>query len=258
MTRGPSDLLAVLLMARDAGVEGRLDVVPLFETVADLHAAPGHDGAPLREPGLRPAPRRPRRGADDHGGVQRLQQGRRLPHRELGAAQGAARARGGLPPRGRRAHPLPRPGRDGGPRRRADEPRDPGPAAGVGGRAPAAHRAGRVGDEPLREPRPRAAPPRAARPRGARGRRPPARGQPVARRRLGGRAPRAVAARRGRVPRLVQEAPAGALERYLRAATPLDEIERLNIGSRPARRAPAAGSRTCGRSRGCSPGPRAG
>ncbi len=40
---------------------------------------------------------------------------------------------------------------------------------------------------------------------------------------------------------LVQEAPAGALERYLRAATPLDEIERLNIGSRPARRSPAAG-----------------
>jgi phosphoenolpyruvate carboxylase len=40
MTRGPSDLLSVLLMARDAGVADRLDVVPLFETVADLHAAP--------------------------------------------------------------------------------------------------------------------------------------------------------------------------------------------------------------------------
>jgi phosphoenolpyruvate carboxylase len=44
---------------------------------------------------------------------------------------------------------------------------------------------------------------------------------------------------------LVQDAPgpAGArtLERYLRAATPLDEIERLNIGSRPARRGPATG-----------------
>jgi phosphoenolpyruvate carboxylase len=40
MTRGPSDLLSVLLMARDAGVDDRLDVVPLFETVADLHAAP--------------------------------------------------------------------------------------------------------------------------------------------------------------------------------------------------------------------------
>jgi phosphoenolpyruvate carboxylase len=40
MTRGPSDLLAVLLMAQDAGVSDHLDVVPLFETVADLHAAP--------------------------------------------------------------------------------------------------------------------------------------------------------------------------------------------------------------------------
>src|SRR4030042_1248984 len=40
MTRGPSDLLAVLLLARDAGVSDGLDVVPLFETVADLHAAP--------------------------------------------------------------------------------------------------------------------------------------------------------------------------------------------------------------------------
>ena len=40
MTRGPSDLLAVLLLARDAGVSDRLDIVPLFETVADLHGAP--------------------------------------------------------------------------------------------------------------------------------------------------------------------------------------------------------------------------
>src|SRR5207247_5522748 len=40
MTRGPSDVLAVVLMAKDAGVADRLDVVPLFETVADLHAAP--------------------------------------------------------------------------------------------------------------------------------------------------------------------------------------------------------------------------
>jgi phosphoenolpyruvate carboxylase len=56
MTRGPSDLLAVLLMARDAGVAEGLDVVPLFETVADLHAAPGHPGAAVREPGLRAPP----------------------------------------------------------------------------------------------------------------------------------------------------------------------------------------------------------
>jgi phosphoenolpyruvate carboxylase len=39
MTRGPSDLLAVLLMARDASVSDQLDIVPLFETVADLHKA---------------------------------------------------------------------------------------------------------------------------------------------------------------------------------------------------------------------------
>ena len=53
MTRGPSDLLAVLLMAQDAGVADRLDIVPLFETVADLHRAPGDHGAAVREPRLR-------------------------------------------------------------------------------------------------------------------------------------------------------------------------------------------------------------
>jgi len=41
MTRGPSDLLAILLLARDAGVADGLDVVPLFETVEDLHGAAG-------------------------------------------------------------------------------------------------------------------------------------------------------------------------------------------------------------------------
>ena len=41
MTTGASDVLGVLLLARDAGVADDLDVVPLFETVADLHAAPG-------------------------------------------------------------------------------------------------------------------------------------------------------------------------------------------------------------------------
>ena len=40
MTTGPSDVLAVLLMAQDAGVSDRLDIAPLFETLADLKAAP--------------------------------------------------------------------------------------------------------------------------------------------------------------------------------------------------------------------------
>lgn len=40
MTTDVSNVLEVLLMAKDAGLFGRIDVVPLFETVDDLHAAP--------------------------------------------------------------------------------------------------------------------------------------------------------------------------------------------------------------------------
>jgi phosphoenolpyruvate carboxylase len=40
MTQHASDVLAVLVMARDAGCSDGLDVVPLFETVDDLHRAP--------------------------------------------------------------------------------------------------------------------------------------------------------------------------------------------------------------------------
>jgi phosphoenolpyruvate carboxylase len=40
MTQHVSDVLAVLVMARDAGCGDGLDVVPLFETVDDLHRAP--------------------------------------------------------------------------------------------------------------------------------------------------------------------------------------------------------------------------
>jgi phosphoenolpyruvate carboxylase len=40
MTEHVSDVLTVLAMARDAGVDEHLDVVPLFETVDDLHRAP--------------------------------------------------------------------------------------------------------------------------------------------------------------------------------------------------------------------------
>lgn len=40
MTQGVSDLMEVLLLAKDADLFGRLDVVPLFETVDDLRNAP--------------------------------------------------------------------------------------------------------------------------------------------------------------------------------------------------------------------------
>jgi phosphoenolpyruvate carboxylase len=40
MTASISNVLEVLLMAKDAGLLGRIDIVPLFETVADLDNAP--------------------------------------------------------------------------------------------------------------------------------------------------------------------------------------------------------------------------
>lgn len=40
MTEDVSNVLEVLLFAKDAGLFGKIDVVPLFETVDDLHAAP--------------------------------------------------------------------------------------------------------------------------------------------------------------------------------------------------------------------------
>ena len=40
LTRGPAGILSVLLLARWAGCAPRLHIVPLFETLADLDAAP--------------------------------------------------------------------------------------------------------------------------------------------------------------------------------------------------------------------------
>jgi phosphoenolpyruvate carboxylase len=53
MTQHPSDVLAVLLMAQDAGCADGLDVVPLFETVDDLHRAPDTMEALLTLPAYR-------------------------------------------------------------------------------------------------------------------------------------------------------------------------------------------------------------
>lgn len=39
MTHGVSDILEVLLFAKEAGIAHKLDVVPLFETIEDLHGA---------------------------------------------------------------------------------------------------------------------------------------------------------------------------------------------------------------------------
>jgi phosphoenolpyruvate carboxylase len=53
MTTSVSDVLGVLVMARDAGCADGLDVVPLFETVDDLERAPDVLGALLSTPAYR-------------------------------------------------------------------------------------------------------------------------------------------------------------------------------------------------------------
>ena len=222
----------------------------------------GDDGAALREPGLRPAPRRPRRGADDHGGVQRLQQGRRLPHRELGAAPRAARARRGLPDAGGRAHPLPRPGRHGGSRRRARRTARSSPSrrSRWGGACGSPSRASRSRTA-TRTPRSRGATssssstpcswPAAAGPRAAPRAAAPGRGPSTSCRRSRS-GPTAASC----TTRPIPPAPGPRALPARGDAARRDRAAQHRQPPGPARRPPRA-SPTCGRSRGSSPGRRA-
>ena len=79
--------------------------------------------------GLSPAARLARRHPGGDAGLFRQQQGRRLPHLDLGALQGRAGADRRLPPASGRAAPVPRPRRLGRPRRRPELRGDPGAAA---------------------------------------------------------------------------------------------------------------------------------
>src|SRR5205823_12679346 len=40
MSQAPSDVLAMLMLAEEVGINEDVDVVPLFETIDDLHNAP--------------------------------------------------------------------------------------------------------------------------------------------------------------------------------------------------------------------------
>jgi phosphoenolpyruvate carboxylase len=239
MTRGPSDLLAVLLMARDAGVSDRLDIVPLFETVDDLHRAPETLERLFGNPAYA-------RHLAARGGAQTVMLGYSdsnkdggylTAHWELHLAQRAIAAvcgrhgvrltlfhgRGGTV------------GRGGGPTNRAILAQPP---ESVGGRLRLTEQGESVTN--------RYADPALARRHleqlvhavlVAGGRRPvgtPSRGGSWERA-MNELSPLAERAYRG----LVHERP--ELPRYLYAATPIDEIGRLNIGSRPARRSAADG-----------------
>jgi phosphoenolpyruvate carboxylase len=239
MTRGPSDLLAVLLMARDAGVSDRLDVVPLFETVADLHAAPRTMERLFENPAYaRHLAARGRRqtvmvgysDSNKDGGYVTANWELYLAQRALaeacrrhGVTLTLFHGRGGTV------------GRGGGPANRAILAQPP---ESVGGRLRLTEQGESVTN--------RYSNPALARRHleqlvhavlVASGSRPPGSSS------RGGEWEKAM----GELSTLAEGAYRGlvheteALPRYLRAATPLDEIERLNIGSRPARRGPAAG-----------------
>jgi len=234
MTRGPSDLLAVLLMARDAGVADGLDVVPLFETVADLHKAPATLERLFANPAYaRHLDVRGRRqtvmigysDSNKDGGYLTANWELHLAQRAIASVCG--RHRVGLTLFHGRGGSV---GRGGGPTNRAILAQPP---ESVGGRLRLTEQGEAITN-------------RYANPQLARrhieqlvhavlltsGKRPiksPSRGG-VWEETLHELSPLAERAYRG----LVYETP--ALGRYLRAATPLDQIERLNIGSRPARR----------------------
>jgi phosphoenolpyruvate carboxylase len=237
MTRGPSDLLAVLLMARDAGVSDRLDIVPLFETVADLHRAPETlerlftNPAYLRHLAARGNAQTVMVGYSDSnkdGGYLTANWELHLAQRSIAAvcARHGIRltlfhGRGGTV------------GRGGGPTNRAILAQPP---ESVGGRLRLTEQGESVTN--------RYADPALARRHleqllhavliagGKRPMRTPSRGG-AWEQAMNELAPLAERAYRG----LVHERP--ELVRYLYAATPIGEIDRLNIGSRPARRSPA-------------------
>ena len=144
-----SDVLEVAVLLREVGLvrptqspPSSVDIVPLFETIDDLRR--GHRGArhPARTPAVCPPGRRSWRppGGDDR--VLRLQQGRWLPRRQLGAVGGPGAAGRRGPGPSCSAAAVPRPRWHGRPGRRPGLRGDPRPTAGLGRRAVADHRAG--------------------------------------------------------------------------------------------------------------------
>ena len=93
MTRGPSDLLSVLLHGPRRRRRRPARRRPAVRDRRRPALRDGDDGDALREPRLRPPPARPRRRPDGDARLLRLEQGRRLPDGQLGAAPRAARAR---------------------------------------------------------------------------------------------------------------------------------------------------------------------
>ena len=233
MAGRPSDVLAVELLQREAGVSPPRRVVPLFETSRDLAAAAPMIDALLSIPWYR------NRVMQNEGRLEVMvgysdsakDAGRLAAAWELYKAQEAIVAR---QPRARRAgHALPRPRRQRRPRRRADAPRDPLAAARLGRRHAARHRAGRDDPGEVRPARHRAADARGLHDRDARSdARDAAAGRPGLAARRWNACRRAA---RDGVPRRRSTTTRGSSPTSS-AATPDAELDAIHIGSRPARR----------------------
>ena len=244
-----SDLLEVGVLLREVGLLGQVDIIPLFESIADL----GNCGQVMAR---RSSCRLPRLG-ERRGGAQEVMLGYSDSNKDGGyftsnwALYKAEATLAAVCKRARRAPaPVPRPGgtigRGGGPSYEAVLAQPPGSVDGAlrlteQGEVIASKYAdpesGRRNLETL------AAATLEASFRNA-GERPIGATKPSPK-----RSPRsAFAAYRAlvRVPGFVD---------YFRASTPIAEIADLNIGSRPAsRNAPPSASRICGRFPGCSAG----
>jgi phosphoenolpyruvate carboxylase len=152
MARDPADVLAALVLARWAGCADSLAVVPLFETLADLRAAPTIIARLLSLPAYRTL-------LEAWGGEQMVMLGYSDSNKDGGYAASSWALY-------RAQEELARVGRDG---RRAAAPRGPRPASGQRRIATQGDRAGREHRRALRRPRAGASAPGTDRQRGAAG-----------------------------------------------------------------------------------------
>ena len=226
-----SDLLEVGVLLREVGLLGQVDIIPLFESIADLGNCGKVVGEALDLPLYRGWVNAKRRRAGSHARLFRQQQGRRLLHFELGALQGGGDPGGGVQGARRAPAPVPRPRRHHRPRRRPELRSGAGAAAGKRRRRAAPHRAGRGDRQQVRRP----------------GERPAATSRRWLRRRW-----RRVSQCRGKTIGATKPSPkrypperstpiarwctSPGFVDYFRASTPIAEIADLNIGSRPASR----------------------